>query len=353
MSLNYKNPEKYIGPYHNCYIGYSSDENIRNGAASGGIVSSILIYLLKEGEIDGALVSKQVMADDEISYKTFIARTKEEILNCRTSIYMNFPLEKHFKEVINFNGRVAIVALPCQLKALKKIEKKYPQLKEKIILRISLFCSGQTSKKLIEKILEKNNINLSDVKRIYFRKGLWKGNTYIEMRDGNEKIISYLYYLCTYRNLYFYSLSRCYSCQDQFGYFGDISCGDIWLDEYKGKKIKYNAVIVRKKKASDMIKNMVNDNVLRLELIDASKILQSQKRALIYKFNSMLAKKRVGKLFGLRCQPNYIERSGWNHYIAAFLIGLNIKLSNNRIVFLIPNKLMFLYMCFLRSLLSF
>ena len=63
------------------------------------------------------------------------------------------------------------------------------------------------------------------------------------MKDGREKTISYLYNIGTYRNLYYYSLPKCFSCQDQFGLNGDISCGDFWISEMKDNLIKHTAII--------------------------------------------------------------------------------------------------------------
>src|SRR5665647_1117745 len=158
-------------------MGYSNDVEIRQGAASGAIVSSILTYLLEKREIDGALVSKQIMADGKIKAQSFIAKNSEEILDCRTSIYFDFPFKKSFNDILEFDGRVGIVALPCVLEALEKWQADYPQLKEKIPYRIALYCGGNNSPEMVEKVLKKNKIKLDEIERIYFRKGLWRGLT--------------------------------------------------------------------------------------------------------------------------------------------------------------------------------
>jgi len=351
--LDYDNPKKYIGNYKGMYIGYSNDKDIREGAASGGIISSILIYLLEKGEIDGALVSKQVMFDGKIGVKTFIASNAEEILDCRTSIYMDFPIKKHLKDILKFKGRIAIVALPCFLKTFKKLEKEHPELKKKVPYRISLFCSGNNSKELVEKILIKNKIKLDEVERIFFRKGHWRGVTHLQMKDDSEKTISYLHNIGTYRNLYYFLLPKCFSCQDHFGFNGDISCGDFWISKIKSNPIKYTSIITRNEKSDNLLKKMTCENVIEMQQVSAKEMIKSQKRALVYKFNTAYARKKIGKLFGLKCRAANLEKSKWNYYIAAFLIVLNMKLSKSKLLDFIPNKLLFLYMCFLRFLISF
>ncbi len=357
MTLDYANPQKYIGNYHSCYVGYSNNEEIRSGAASGGMVTSILLYLLENGIIQGALVSRQVMNDNRIDYETFVASTKEEILDCRTSIYMEFPLVKHYKKILDFNGKVAVVALPCQLKALKNMEIKYPELKDKIEVKISLFCSGSTSVELVERILRKNQVNSEGIKRIYFRKGHWRGKTHIVMKDGSERTFSYLYNLCTYRNLYFFTMSRCFSCQDQFGFFSDISCGDVWLKEMKKNPIKHTGIIAKNQKAFDILQKMKGSGAVNLQEVDGGAVVKSQKRALIYKINSARARGKIGSLFGLKNTVLDAGPSKWNYYLAALLIVFNIKWSRNprwnKLIFFFPQRIMFLYMCFLRTLISF
>ncbi len=47
---------EFIGPYERIGIGFAKDAEIRSEGASGGIISAILIYLLEQKKIDGAVV---------------------------------------------------------------------------------------------------------------------------------------------------------------------------------------------------------------------------------------------------------------------------------------------------------
>jgi hypothetical protein len=98
---------------------------------------------------------------------------------------------------------------------------------------------------------------------------------------------------------------------------------------------------------------MMNENKINMDNTTSSDILKSNQRTLIYKFNSAYARKRVGKFFGFECKVSDIEKSKWNHYIVAFFIFLNMKLYRSKLLDYIPNKLLFIYICFLRSLNSF
>ncbi|MBN1563207.1 MAG: coenzyme F420 hydrogenase, partial [Anaerolineae bacterium] len=53
-------PENWLtGHVRQMFIGYATDEAIRRRAASGGIITRTLIYLLEQGRIDGAVVVRQ------------------------------------------------------------------------------------------------------------------------------------------------------------------------------------------------------------------------------------------------------------------------------------------------------
>lgn len=357
MTLDYQHPEKYLGSYRSCFIGYAADELIREGAASGGVVTGLLIFMLEKGYIQGALVSRSRVRDGKLEAETFIARTRDELLDCRTSIYMDFPLAKHFKDLLNFDGKVAIVALPCQMQALEKMKQKYPLLKDKIYLRIALFCSGSPSPALTEKVMKKCGISLLDVRRVVYRRGHWRGRTHVEMRDGTVRELSYLYNLCTYKNLYFDSLPRCYSCQDHFSYRADISCGDVWLKEMKDHPVKHTGFVVRTETAEGVVQQMAEAGVLQCAPVDAAKVLRSQKRAATYKYSAAQAKMRIGPWFGLKYDGQSQSPSKWNHYLAVFLISMNIRWSKHpflgRMAYRLPRRLMFLYMGWIRFLLNF
>jgi len=122
--------EWYLGSVSQGYLGYAGDESVRDKAASGGAVSAILIDLLEQGVIDGALVSRVVVRDGEIGVESFIARTREEILSARSSIYMEFSMNAAFRLLAEDPGRLAVVALPCHIQNLRRREARDPALAE-------------------------------------------------------------------------------------------------------------------------------------------------------------------------------------------------------------------------------
>ena len=189
--LDFKNPDKYIGPHIGCKKGYGTNEGIRANAASGGMVTSLLCNLLKHGDIDGAWVTKTDFVNGELSYKTYVATTEEEIRDASSSVYMTIPLLKHIDVIKNFNGKVAVVMTPCMLRGLDAILKKDDALREKVVLKLGLYCSGTHSPKATTLSMEKSGIPSEDATRLYYRRGHWRGTSSVIYKDGSEKQFSY------------------------------------------------------------------------------------------------------------------------------------------------------------------
>jgi coenzyme F420-reducing hydrogenase beta subunit len=353
-----KQLEPYYGESKGSYMGYTKDENIRKNAASGGMITQLLVHLVETKKVDGVLVSKQYVEEGDIKVNTFIAKTKDEIIDCSTSIYTYFPIEKSLKDIIDLEGNIAVVVLPCHLKVLNALYAKNPAYKKKVKYTFTLFCGGVADKKLMKKILEINNIDIKDVKRIHSRKGHWRGNTIIEMKDGSEKQISYKYNWSTYKNAYYYSTQKCFSCQDHFGFTSDISFGDIWLKEMKDNPIKHTAMIARTDKGKELLYEVKNREKVELVPIKKEKIIKGNKRSLVYKFLTAYARQQVGKKKGYiyNGEP-LIKNKKWSYYLVAYFIIKNMERSKDDVkmesTFRRNKKLMFLYMCAIRFFLSF
>lgn len=351
-----KAKQKYMGYVENSYACYASNKDVRADAASGGVVSQTLIYMLENKHIDGALVSKQYVENDEIKVKSFIATSKDEILDCRTSIYTNFNLFKAFKQIEGFDGQIAVVCLPCHLERLDKLSKTENYI-GKIKYKLCLFCGGVAEPRLMERVLEKNNIDIHNVERIHSRKGHWRGNTMIEMSDHSVQSISYKYNWSTYKNAFYYSSPKCFACMDHFGYNSDFSFGDIWLSEMKAKDIKHTAILARNADADGIIKDMLNENVIIGGNFSAEKIQKGNKRAVIYKYNTAEARTRIGKRYGMNGPKIVLDQSKWNHVLVSKIIIRNMRRSKDEgkmdKTFKKNQKLMFVYMAFIRVLLSF
>jgi len=73
------NDKSLIGPCLRAYTGYSTDEDIRFKASSGGIVTSLLLNALENGTIDSAL-TVELNEVEPFEAHAVVARNKYKIL---------------------------------------------------------------------------------------------------------------------------------------------------------------------------------------------------------------------------------------------------------------------------------
>ncbi|MGN1339623.1 MAG: polysaccharide pyruvyl transferase family protein [Oscillospiraceae bacterium] len=353
--LDFNDPEKYMGGHIACRMGYAADENIRANAASGGMVTALLCHLLETGQIDGAWVTRSEIKDGKLGYKTFIATTREQLMESSSSVYMYMPLMKHVKMLEDFNGKLAVVLVPCQMRAFSAMLEKNPALKEKIVLKLGLYCSGSHEENATLVPLRKKKISLDGAKRLYYRRGHWRGLSTVQYEDGSEKTLSYPKTICAYKNAYFFSREACMVCQDHYCNEADISFGDIWLKEMKKNPIKHTSCVIRNEKALEMFNSAVNAGKNAASRIDDSKMLRSQKRALVFKFNCAKAKQDMFTKQGKKLAVDVSGKCRWNHRLAFRLGWRNMEFSKKHLKTLekLPTWVIYYYMCFIRVLLSF
>jgi coenzyme F420-reducing hydrogenase beta subunit len=165
-----------IGNYVNCYIGHANDYEIRYNSAAGGLVTQLLIFALEEGIIDGALVTR-MKKSNPLEPESFIARTREEIIESSKSKYCPVPANIALNEILESKDgeKFAVVGLPCHIHGIRKAELINEKLKEKIVLHLGIFCSVNRDFLATEYLLQKFNIKKEDVAKLDYRGEGWMG----------------------------------------------------------------------------------------------------------------------------------------------------------------------------------
>ncbi len=123
-------PNTFDGNVQETFVGYCTDEAMRDGGAGGGIVTALCWDLLKHGDVDGCIVAR-MNKERPWQGEAFIARTYEDLLSSQGSKYMIIPTNAIFQEVRELPGRYAYVALPCQVHGFRMLAEKDPVLREK------------------------------------------------------------------------------------------------------------------------------------------------------------------------------------------------------------------------------
>ena len=244
------------GDYKSVYLGWSENKDIRKHASSGGILTSMCIYLLEQGIVDGIIQTKQ---DAVVPYATdtVVSKTKEDVLRCMGSRYsISSPLSD-IRQIIERGKKYCFIGKPCDVYALKAYMVQDKELAEIIPITMSFFCAGMPSVDAQRKLLvtlESSEEQCSDLR---YRGDGWPGFATVTNKNGDTHQISYEE---SWGNILGRDVRKiCRFCIDGIGAFADIACGDAWylkdgvpdFTEADGR----NVIFVRSDIGCELLKN--------------------------------------------------------------------------------------------------
>ena len=262
----------FDGHYLESYTAYSNDPEIRKNSTSGGLITNLIIELIKNKEFDAAFILDFDKFDGKPARLKAIDNINE-ILKAAKSKYIPASVYNVIKTLEKGDNRkYIIVATPCQIYGIKKFIKNLG-ISEKNYLFLGLFCDKTLNFNVIryfEDAYKKSNEKLN---KFYFRtkeKHGWPGNSKIYFDSGRELIVDRSVRMQLKR---FFQLNRCLFCFDKLNRLADISFGDCYI-EGKGDFYGKSSVIVRTKKGKDIIDKY--SYLFTLEKENIEKIRESQ-----------------------------------------------------------------------------
>jgi len=301
-----------LGTAQAVYIGHAMEEKIRWQGASGGVVTQILMHLLESGRIQGALVIGP-HSDDVSLGLGFVARSRDDLLVSSQSRYTTAPLLTALKDISREKGEYAVVALPCQIYTLRKLQARSKAWRKRISLIIGLYCHYRLPHEVTREagaILAPEGTELAAIKYRQKDKRGWPHNT-VEMTfsDGSKWRSPYgpaqtvsLFGHC-------YPRGRCLLCVDALAYFADLVVGDPWIRASTGDW-KYSVpggwsgIIVRSDAGVAFLQNCSEDGALKLQTIPPSEVIEGQRVMIMEKFESTPVRMAILNIFG-RSVPDY------------------------------------------------
>jgi len=295
---NWTNEEisRYLGDEHGCWLSHSLDEEVRNGAASGGSTSQLLINLLERRLVDGVLVWRMKCGEPEPVVEPFIATTRDEVLQARGSKYASVSYPQDALPLINaWSGTLAVVTVPCDASYLRRKMKASPALTAKIRCIVTLFCGHNSEPELTKLVVRRHGLEWDDVAAFRYRTGLWRGRLTIEAKDGRKVDVSTRSFT-HYQNLHFFSERKCLNCTDHFGYDGDICTGDIWSLDQKNEDVKPTLIVAKSPQGQELFAQAQQN--LDLTPVHPRVVINGNSRGMTYHYN-ISARAKAAKRFGI------------------------------------------------------
>ena len=274
------------------YTAYSNEPEIRENSASGGLITTLIIELIKNKEFDAVFV----LDFDKFNGKP--ARLKatnniNEIINAAKSKYI--PASVY--NIINIlkkkdDRKYIIIGTPCQIYGIKKFIKKF-KISEGNLVFLGLFCEKTLNFNIIQYFKDIYGKLNEQLIKFEFRtkdKYGWPGNSKIYFNSGRDIIVDRKVRMQLKK---YFQLNRCLFCYDKLNRLADISFGDCYIEgeaDFDGK----SSVIVRTKKGKEIFDkylylfNLKEENIAEIRksqhIIDKNNNLEFNK-IFIKKYN--------------------------------------------------------------------
>jgi coenzyme F420 hydrogenase subunit beta len=231
--------EIQMGPVRKIVMARAKDLIWRKKAQTGGVVSSLIDFALRERMIQAGILTPR---DGDLLPQGKIITSRKAVLSCAGSSYVSGPtLEALNKGPWKEKERIGIVGLPCQVLALarmkiSKLEKKTPI--DRVDLVIGLFCTWALDYKPFMAFLYKR-IGSRSIKKLNITP---PPERILEIMTGGEL------YRIPVDDIRPFIRPSCRVCLDMTAELSDISIGTV-----EGKE-GWNTVIVR---------TVIGENLLR------------------------------------------------------------------------------------------
>ena len=276
-----KTPESWLsGVVEKSFIGYATDDQIRRNSASGGVLTALLIHLLKTEKIRGAICLK--MSEEKPWHaEPFIARSEEEILSSAGSVYSVTPTNEILGDLENEEGPLAYIGLPDQVAAIRKLQKMGHPSVRNIKYIFGPYMGTQMRFEAIRSFLRSNNVQSEEgITDLKYRAGEWPGYLQITLKDGRVLKAEKFHY--NYLIPFFVAKSSL-QLVDFTNELTDISVGDAWSPKYESKRGGYSIVLARTEDAVSLLEEMQKAELLNLEEIVLEEALDMHGHMLDFK----------------------------------------------------------------------
>ncbi|MHA1689628.1 MAG: Coenzyme F420 hydrogenase/dehydrogenase, beta subunit C-terminal domain [Promethearchaeota archaeon] len=248
-----------LGTFQEIHSCRAVDKEFLNKGTDGGVVNSLINFLIERKQIDGAIVSK---TNAPFSREATFADNKYDLLQTSGA---KLEVASHLDEIQKFSTythsisklnhykfkKLAVVGTPCQIYTIKCMQELGVTPSENIEICLGLFCYENFlfDKSQIQKFENDFNIKFTDIEKINIKEDvIFK----LKSEEGREKIIH-----VPFNHLDSYMRAACHACNDFTNIFADLSFGGLASPD------KYTTVLVRTEKGKKLFTEALDAGIVR------------------------------------------------------------------------------------------
>ena len=210
--------------------GCAVDPEIREIGVSGGVATSLMIFALEKGYVDGCVLAGWD-AEKPWLAKAYVATSKKDVIACSGSKYQPHPQLLGIREAYEMGlKKIAVSATPCHAQSLRKMmmNEDFADISGIIRLISCNFCAAHWAlagtKWLLKTWL---GVDMEAVREMNYRTGAFPGTMRVRTKDGriHEKAFVRSGGVA---QLGRFTPEECRICLEKVGYAGDVVFGDTW-----------------------------------------------------------------------------------------------------------------------------
>ena len=253
-----------IGNYKDIYSCQATDKEFLKYGTDGGVVNSLINYLLEKKLIDGAIVSR---TDAPFSREATFADSKYDLIKAsgakldispQLDEIQKFCTYTHSIQKLNHYKfkKLAVVGTPCQIYTVRCMQDLGVTPSQNIEICLGLFCYENFlfDKSQVEKFERDFNVSFENIEKINIKQDIiFK----LKNEGTGEKIVH-----IPFNQIENYMRPACRACNDFTNIYADISFGGLSSPD------KYTTVLTRTEKGEKMFSEALNAGIIRASNID-------------------------------------------------------------------------------------
>lgn len=278
-----------LGFYHRTYAGFAKEGDFRNQGSSAGLVNWLCAKLLSLGLVDSVIHVKEDATNEETMYSYQESTSLEELQAGAKSKYYPIELSEVIKKLQKEpHKKVAVVGLPCFIKALRALEDQHVALKEQIKFHIGIICGHLKSKNYAEFLGWQAGISPEKLKLLDFRTKIDRrpasryGFTAVPKEGSADTWVMKPMTDVVGGNWGHgvFKLKACEYCDDVMAETADIVFGDAWLPEFVNDSKGTNVINSRSTFLTKLLEDEAHQGNIELTHLPPERMLDSQRSGL-------------------------------------------------------------------------